>query len=150
MYGSWGIFLSAPSSRCVKEEKIWGFLKTVPSGPLFVSRDYPVPDTSMTVSPSAAIYDKRRWTCNLRSMAVLVGRASKPRWASAVSSPARGYEVVMRNCIENFCPVWQRTVRSETTQDKARSLSPCQLSILSQSVKRNMRPWPGLKRFGNR
>ena len=43
-------------------------------------------------------------------------------------------EVEISNCIEKFCPVWQRTVRSETTQDEARSLSPCQLSNLSQSV----------------
>ena len=32
-------------------------------------------------------------------MAVLVGRANKPRWASAVSSSARRYEVVMRNSV---------------------------------------------------
>ena len=31
-------------------------------------------------------------------MAVLVGRANKPRWVSAVSSPTR-YEVVMRNSV---------------------------------------------------
>ena len=37
----------------------------------------------------------------------------------------------MRNCIGNFRPV-----RSETTQDKPQSLSPCQLSNLSQSVKK--------------
>ena len=56
------------------------------------------------------------------------GRARKQAKAGESS------EVEIRNCIENFCPVWQRTVRSETTQDKARSLSPCQLSNLSQSV----------------
>ena len=56
------------------------------------------------------------------------GRARKQAKAGESS------EGEIRNCIENFCPVWQRTVRSETTQDKARSLSPCQLSNLSQSV----------------
>ena len=56
------------------------------------------------------------------------GRARKQAKAGESS------EVEIRNCIENFCPVWQRTARSETTQDKARSSSPCQLSNLSQSV----------------
>ena len=56
------------------------------------------------------------------------GRARKQAKAGESS------EGEIRNCIENFCLVWQRTVRSETTQDKARSLSPCQLSNLSQSV----------------
>ena len=58
------------------------------------------------------------------------GRARKQAKAGESS------EVEIRNCIENFCPVWQRTVRSETTQDKARTLSPCQLSNISQSVKK--------------
>ena len=34
------------------------------------------------------------------------------------------HEVVMRDWIENFPPFWQRTIRSESSQDKAGSLPP--------------------------
>ena len=85
------------------------------------------------VSPSATNCDRRRWTCDLH--------AAWRFWSGAQTSQGgreQSSEVEIRNCIDNFCPVWQRTVRSETTQDKARSLSPCQLSNISQSVKKNI------------
>ena len=97
---------------------------------------YPVPtyfhafvSVLSNVSPSATNCDRRRWTCDLH--------AAWRFWSGAQTSQGgreQSSEVEIRNCIDNFCPVWQRTVRSETTQDKARSLSPCQLSNLSQSV----------------
>ena len=101
---------------------------------------YPVPtyfhafvSVLSNVSPSATNCDRRRWTCDLH--------AAWRFWSGAQTSQGereQSSEVEIRNCIDNFCPVWQRTVRSETTQDKARSLSPCQLSNISQSVKKNI------------
>ena len=36
----------------------------------------------------------------------------------------KGDEVVMRDWIDNFPPVWQRTIRSKSTQDRAETLPP--------------------------
>ena len=85
------------------------------------------------VSPSATNCDRRRCTCDLHTAWRFWSRAQTSQGGREQSS-----EVEIRNCIENFCPVWQRTARSETTQDKARSLSPCQLSNIGQSVKKNI------------
>ena len=90
------------------------------------------------VSPSAANCDKRRWTCNLHAAWRFWSNAQTSQGGREQCSCREDYEVEMRNCIENFRPVWQRTVRSETTQDKAQSLSPCQLPNLSESVKKKI------------
>ena len=51
----------------------------------------------------------------------------------AVQTMAKEGEVVMKDWIENFRPVRQRTVRTETTKDKAGSLSPAVYSQLKQT-----------------
>ena len=61
---------------------------------------YPVPDTSMSLSA--------------------ISTMSLP----AVQTVTKEDEVVMRDWMENFRPVQQRTVRSETTKDKGGSLPP--------------------------
>ena len=40
------------------------------------------------------------------------------------------HEVVMWDWIENFPPFWQRTIRSESSQDKAGSLPPASLDYV--------------------
>ena len=67
-----------------------GFSWNSTSGPLFVSRDYPVPDTSMPVSTSAASYDKRRWTCNLRAVWRFWSGAQASQGGRVLWVPPRG------------------------------------------------------------
>ena len=93
------------------------------------------------VSPSAANCDRRRWTCDLHAAWRFWSGEQTSQGGREQCSRREDYEVEMRNCIGNFRPVWQQTVRSETTQDKPQSLSPCQLSNLSQSVKKKIMPF---------
>ena len=68
---------------------------------------YPIPDTSMPLSALSTM--------------------SLPPVAQSVTKES---EVVMRAWLENFRPIGQRTVRSETTKDEAGSLPP---AVNSQS-----------------
>ena len=52
----------------------------------------------------------------------------------AVQTMAKEDEVVMTDWMENFRPVRQRTVRSETTKDKAGSLPPAVYSLVSHAA----------------
>ena len=83
---------------------------------------YPVPtyfhafvSVLSNVSPSATNCDKRRWTCNLHAAWRFWSNAQRSQGGREQCSRREDYEVEMRNSIENFRPVWQRTVRSETT-----------------------------------
>ena len=51
----------------------------------------------------------------------------------AVETMAKEDEVVMKDWMENFRPVRQRTVRSETTKDKGGSLPPAVYSQPKQT-----------------
>ena len=102
----------------------------------------------------------QRKMCNLHAAWRFWSNGQTSQGGREQCSRREDYEVEMRNCIEKFCPVWQRTVRSETTQDKAQYFSPCQLPNLSESVKKKYAVskisgfvWscrPELKSFGNR
>ena len=50
----------------------------------------------------------------------------------AVQRVTKEDEAVMKECMENYRPVGQRTVRSETTKDKARALPPAVYSQAKQ------------------
>ena len=52
---------------------------------------------------------------------------------AAVQTMAKEDEVVMKDWMENFRPARQRTVRSETTKDKAGSLPPAVYSQPKQT-----------------
>ena len=49
---------------------------------------------------------------------------SSIRSLPSVQTVTREDEVVIRDWLDNFRPVWQRTIRSKSTQDKAGSLPP--------------------------
>ena len=45
-------------------------------------------------------------------------------YVSPIGAVTKEDEVVMRDRIDNFRPVWQQTIRSESTQDNAETLPP--------------------------
>ena len=64
----------------------------------------------------------------------------------SVQTVTRGDEVVIRDWLDNFRPVWQRTIRSESTHDKAGSLPPASwdnvmlFAIFLKRLKRFLHP----------